>query len=224
METELALPAGAPVADLGAGTGIFTRLLLDLGWTVWAVEPNAPMRQALAQSLGDHPRLRLSPGSAEATKLADGSVDLVAAAQAFHWFAPAATHREVTRISRPGALFLFVWNARRATGGPFLEAYETFLRRWGTDYARVRERYEDQEVMAALADAGGVSVETFANHQDLDLEGLLGRARSSSYLPGAGHPDHAPMIEALKGLFAAHVTTGTVRLAYETRAYWGRVG
>ncbi len=80
------LEPGTVVADVGAGTGIFTRVLLAAGAVVLAIEPNAPMRERLRQDLGGDDRLRVRDGRAEATGLPDASIDLVTAAQAFHWF------------------------------------------------------------------------------------------------------------------------------------------
>lgn len=55
-----------------------------------------------------HPRVRYVRSSAEASGLASGSIDAVAAAQAVHWFDRPAFFGEVARVARPGAL-LAVW-------------------------------------------------------------------------------------------------------------------
>ena len=74
------------VADLGAGTGISAKLLANAGATVYAVEPNAAMRAAIPQS----GRITPVDGTAENTTLPNGSVDIVTAFQAYHWFEPPA--------------------------------------------------------------------------------------------------------------------------------------
>src|SRR6185437_12997058 len=102
------------VADVGAGTGISSKLLLDAGHAVTAVEPNTAMREAAVVWLGGNPRFRAI----------DASVDLVTVAQAFHWFDPVTTRREFARILRPGGLAAIFWNSRRLVGTPFLEGYE----------------------------------------------------------------------------------------------------
>src|SRR5579864_6957992 len=98
------------VADIGAGTGISSKMFLDAGQAVVAVEPNAPMRAAALEWLGGNARFRAVDGTAEATTLATASVDLVSAAQAFHWLDPAAVRREWARILRPGGLAAIYWN------------------------------------------------------------------------------------------------------------------
>src|SRR5688572_11749971 len=86
LRDECGLGPSSVVADLGSGTGIFTRLLLERGATVHAVEPNDDMRGEAERTLASEPRFHSVKGTAEATTLAAGSIHLVTAAQAFHWF------------------------------------------------------------------------------------------------------------------------------------------
>src|SRR6478672_1548569 len=76
----------AVVADIGSGTGILTRQMLDNGYEIYAVEPNGPMRSEAERTLGGRPGFHSVLGTAEATTLPDGTVDLITCAQAFHWF------------------------------------------------------------------------------------------------------------------------------------------
>src|SRR5690348_12905637 len=100
---------GRRVVDLGAGTGILTRMLLALGHTALPVEPDPEMRRRLAERSPDTQPLA---GSAEAIPLPDGSVDAVMAGQAYHWFDPETAHREIGRVVRPGGVFAPIWNIR----------------------------------------------------------------------------------------------------------------
>lgn len=211
------------VADVGAGTGISARLFLDAGHEVVAVEPNAAMRAAAVEALGSSRRFRAVDAPAEATTLPDGSVDLVVAAQAFHWFQPEAVRREWARILRPGGLVLVVWNSRRTGGTPFLDGYEQLLRAHSLDYSSVAERYADEATMRRWFGVGFRATRGFENRQVLDLDGLRGRLLSSSYAPKAGQPGHEPMLEALRRLFERTAVDGAVTLEYETRAYVGRL-
>ena len=95
------------VLDLGAGTGKLTRQLVPVAESVLAVEPDDDMRAMLERVLPDVESLR---GSAEAIPLPDGSVDTVAAAQAFHWFEPDLALGEVHRVLVPGGGFAVLWN------------------------------------------------------------------------------------------------------------------
>jgi SAM-dependent methyltransferase len=135
--------APVTVADLGSGTGLSARPFLDAGHRVFGVEPNPQMRAAAAAQLADRVGFVAIAGRAEATGLPNASVDLVLAAQAFHWFDVEATAREVRRILKPGGLAAVVWNLRRSGGTPFLDGYEALLREYGTDYAEVSARYAE---------------------------------------------------------------------------------
>jgi SAM-dependent methyltransferase len=97
------------VVDLGAGTGIFSRLVSSFGHDVVAVEPDDGMRDRLAQL---SPGVTVRSGSAEAIPLLDASVDAVVAAQAFHWFDNDTARAEIARVLRPGGVFAPIWNVR----------------------------------------------------------------------------------------------------------------
>lgn len=213
----------ACVADLGAGTGLFTARLLPLARRVHAVEPNAAMRAAAEAQLGGHPAFASVAGTAEATTLPDHSVDLVVAAQAFHWFEPAAFRRECTRILRPGGHLALVWNERETDTTPFLLAYEAALRSHATDYARVRDRHPDPTQVAAFFAPAPMDVVETPSEQAFDLAGFIGRALSSSYAPNESHPGHASFRRELERIFSAHAQAGQVRFRYRTRLYLGRI-
>ena len=211
------------VADVGAGTGISSKMFLDAGYPVTAVEPNAAMREAAVTWLGGHSHFRAVDGRADATTLDDASVDLVFVAQAFHWFDPPSTRREFHRILRPGGLAAICWNSRRLTSTPFLVGYEALLQTYGTDYTSVAERYADEPRMREWFGAGWRGTAEFDHRQWLDFDALRGRLMSSSYAPKEGHPNHAPMIEALRQLFDACQTDGKISFDYDTRVYVGEV-
>jgi SAM-dependent methyltransferase len=215
------LAEGARVADIGAGTGISSRLFLDAGHSVVAVEPNQAMRAAADAWLGHHAGYASVSGTAEATTLRDASVDLVIAAQAFHWFDPAAARHEFARILAPRGLVALFWNSRLLDDTPFLAGYEALLQRFSDDYQTVSERYADDDSMAAWFGEGLTHKARFPNAQRLDFDGLKGRLMSSSYAPRAGHPNHEPMLASLRELFDRTARDGTVEFAYETCVYAG---
>ena len=221
LRREHGVDASWDVADVGAGTGISAKLLLDAGHRVTAVEPNAAMRAAAEQWLGKNPNFRAVDGRADATGLPDASVALIVVAQAFHWFDEVTTRREFARILRPGGLAAIVWNTRHLGGTPFLEIYEALLQRYGTDYTSVAERYADEPRMRAWFGAGFRGAARFDHGQRLDFDALKGRLMSSSYAPPPGHPQHAPMLDALRLLFDATAVDGRIDFTYDTRAYVG---
>jgi ubiquinone/menaquinone biosynthesis C-methylase UbiE len=223
LQREQGVDAGWRVADVGAGTGISSKMFLDAGYRVTAVEPNAPMRAAAERWLQAYENFDAVDGKADATGLPDASVDLVTVAQAFHWFDQETTRREFARILRPRGLAAIWWNSRRLIGTRFLEGYEALLQQFGTDYASVAERYTDDERMRAWFGAGFRGSARFEHAQRLDFEALRGRLMSSSYTPQAGHPQHEPMLRALRELFDNCAEQGTVSFDYDTRIFAGHM-
>ena len=222
LRRECGLASGAVVADIGSGTGIFTRLLLAADAQVIAVEPNAEMRHAAQRLLAKEPRLTSSPGRAEATGIAAGSIDLYTAAQAFHWFDQAAARREMLRILKPGGAIAILFNDRQTTTTPFLIAYEQLLKRFATDYHLVDHRRVDRAQLEAFCAPAPIRTVHLPNQQRFDLAGLSGRLNSSSYAPPPGHPAHAPMMQELARLFALFSVDGLVAIHYTTEVTYAR--
>lgn len=209
------------VADLGSGTGLSALAFLDAGHRVFGVEPNAEMRRAAETMLAGRDNFISIDGSAEATTLADRSVDLVIAAQAFHWFDVAAVAAESARILRDGGHSAVLWNLRKTSGSAFLDGYEALLQRFGTDYAAVSERYADPAALARYFGAAGYCEYDFDHVQYFDYDGLKGRLLSSSYTPAPGHRQHQPMLDALRSLFEQSAMEGKVAFEYDTCLFVG---
>lgn len=224
---ELALTSSAAVADIGSGTGISCLPFLRAGLRVWGVEPNAPMREASEVALAEFPRYQAVDGNAEATGLADGSVDLAVAGQAFHWFRHAEFRRELMRVLAPdGALALF-WNSRRHEASSFMTGYNELLLEYCAEY---RAKWKGDDVgakhapgMALVFGGRHWGEASLDNAQVLDRAGLIERVESDSYAPPAGDPIHAPMIDALHRLFNRCAVDGQVTLIYKTRLFFGRL-
>jgi hypothetical protein len=116
---------------------------------------------------------------------------------------------------------VLLWNARKTDTTPFLRGYEALLHEHGTDYASVNHENVTRETIQAVL-GPGCGRRDVPNEQVFDFQGLKGRLLSSSYAPNAGHPGHAPMLDALERLFRAHQQDGRIRFEYDTQVYWGR--
>jgi SAM-dependent methyltransferase len=129
--------ASADAADIGAGTGIWTRMLASRGLrSVIAVEPNDDMReQGIETSRGT--AILWRKGSAEATGLPDASADLVSMASSFHWADFDRACDEFRRILRPGGVFVALWNPRLIEVHPLLVEIEAQITRLKPDIQRV---------------------------------------------------------------------------------------
>lgn len=203
------------IADVGAGTGISARLLADRGALVYAVEPNAAMRHAAAP----HRRVHAVEGTAERTGLADASLDLVTAFQAYHWFDPESTHREFVRVLKPGGRVALVWNVRDDSD-PFTGAYGALIRAAAID-REIERRHGAADAFARDPRFTGARRRVVSNHQRLDLAGLVGRVESTSYVPHEG-PVYERLLKDLQRLHARYADReGYVALAYRAETTLG---
>jgi SAM-dependent methyltransferase len=212
-------PLGAgrwQIIDVGAGTGIMTRLLLSLGHDTIAIEPDEQMRQRLA----DTTAARSLAGSAESMPLADASADGAIAAQAYHWFDHERTHLELARVIRPGGVFAAVWNIRD-------ESVD-----WVTQYSRIVE--DDRGPDGAGGDTAGGRIQSFgerfgpvesavfrhsARHTPDSLVSLL---QSRSYFLTATPERQAVLEEQVRALATSHPdleARSEFELPYVTVAY-----
>jgi len=222
LKAECGLAAHHMAADIASGTGIWTRMLLENGNSVFGVEPNAEMRHAGERLLAGFPKFTSTAGTAEATTLPDQSVDFVTAAQAAHWFDRERARAEFMRILKPGGWLALLWNERLTDSTPFLRDYERLLLTYGTDYAEVRhERTTD--AVNEFFDPAPFQAQVFELRQKFDYTGIEGRLLSSSYAPGPEHSNYPPMLRELRRIFDAHAVGGRAAFDYKTRLYFGRL-
>lgn len=205
-------PVPARAADVGCGTGISARLLAAAGAAVIAIDPNPDMLDEARRHPGAAP-IEFRRAEAEATGLADGVLDLVLCAQAFHWFDPDRALREFHRVLAPGGRLALLWNVRR-TDDPFGEAYERIVRRAQADAAARGLTVPPDRAWRPPPEGPFVNARTldFGNPHPLDWPGLLGRARSASYFPRSG-PLRTELEAELRRLFDEHARDGRVVLA-----------
>ncbi len=223
LARRLALRPDACVVDLGCGTGLSSEAFLRAGLAVIGVEPNAQMR-AHAQALAaDWPRFTLIDGRAEATGLAEGAADLVAAAQAFHWFDVPAARAEALRILRRPALAALIWNDRKTEGSDFLSGYEALLRRFSPDYLEIRHRHERTDRIEQFFGHAPWQTLRTAHEDHLDLATLAERLNSASYVPAPGSAQHPRMMSELEALFVRTQREGRVAMSFETRIFFGEI-
>lgn len=223
LARECGMVGTAAVADVGSGTGILTELLLVRAGRVYAVEPNRAMREAAEERLGSAPGFVSVAGSAEETTLPSGTVRLVTAGQAFHWFDQAAARREFARVLEPDGWVALIWNVRDVDATPFMAEYEALLRTHGADYETVNHRGVGDAELDAFFGPGRFRLATFSNSQSFDRAGLEGRVLSASYVPAEGQSGYGPMVDAIGDLYARHERDGAVEFVYATRVYYGQV-
>ncbi len=196
-----ACPEGGHLVDVGAGTGILTGQLARARLRVTAVEPLAPMVAHLRRALPAVPVVR---ALAEALPLETSSVDLVTAAQAFHWFSPSAALDEVARVLRPGGVLALLWNVRDDTV-PWVRQLTELVeaRSGGRPYSDHRD-HDWADVVAASGRFDGLRTERFANPVATTVPGVLDRVRSTSFVAVMPEPARDALLAEVAELLAAH--------------------
>lgn len=210
------------VADIGSGTGIFTAQLSPFAKMVFAVEPNADMRNKAKDKLSRYSNISSVNAAAEDTSLSESSVDLITVAQAFHWFDRASFKKECKRILKPSGKVLLVWNDRDIKSEVIKDNFavnKKFCPNFkgssnGMDFSK--ESFKD------FFD-GEYEVREFDNSLVYERDTFIARSLSSSYAPKETDIQYAEYINAIEAVFEKHQVNGNVIYPYITRCYIGTV-
>jgi SAM-dependent methyltransferase len=196
---ELELAPGAPVLELGAGTGQLSQALLDAGLELTAVEPLGPTRELLAAAIGAD---RTRAGRAERIPLADGSVDAVFAADSFHWFDETRAMPEIRRVLRPRG------------GVAILRMVPRLEHPWSREFGGIlmesrpeHPAFGDRGAAAALEEDpafGPVTEHSLTTPVVLSREQLLAWVASFSWVAVLDDAARARLLERLEELLTRH--------------------
>ncbi len=213
--------ANAPsrrIADIGCGTGISTRILAGPGVQVIGIDPNPEMLAEAERSTPPGAAIEYRRGEAVATGLPAASIDLVTAAQAFHWFDVEAALTEFRRILVPGGYVAAFWNLRDDRESSFLTEYDALLRQYSGEYSAVEKAESTIARIMRSPQVDGVRQVEFYHVHLLDREGLIGRAYSSSYVAHGVEGDAREAFDAaLHALYDRYQRAGQVEFAYRTQ-------
>jgi SAM-dependent methyltransferase len=224
FQQQLQLAATDPVADIGSGTGLLTKLFVENGNPTFAVEPNGPMRKAGEAHLGQWPNFHSVNGTAETTTLADASVRFITAAQAFHWFDVESAAREFRRILQSGGVVALIWNERVNNASAFMADYDRLIQHFKRPGEQSRLSSWDESGLQSIGrffGGSGYQLQKFNNPQRLNKAALLDRIHSSSYMPLPGDPAYTELAKAADALFETHQADQTVCIDHETHLYYG---
>jgi SAM-dependent methyltransferase len=218
-------PGSCPLAaDIGAGTGLFSRELLERGYRIVAVEPDiAMLARMLPAADGFTDRVHLLQAAAENTALADSCVGLVTCAQAFHWFNPPAALGEFGRILMTGGMLALIWNNRDRTASDFVAGFNGLVQKYNPDYDPAY-RQRDWPVMVDRSDLfGPVQYCCFVWTWQRSTEQMVGFARSISYIRNVIPHTEMPRFEAeLRRLCEEHSADGVCDVPMRTECWWAR--
>ena len=219
------------IADVGAGTGIFTKLILEQGNEVVAIEPNDDMRSELMEQLQSYVteqntqhsnKLSVRNGSAEMTGLSDHSVDGIVCAQSFHWFDQKRARAEFIRVLKPQADVVLLWNQRDVQASQFVRDYESLFMQYGEQYNAVKHKQMNVDVLTSFFGRKPQLV-SFYYEQPLEYEQLIGRIQSSSFSITEQDTRYEAFMNDIKAIFSRHEQAGIVKMIYRTDVYWGKL-
>ncbi len=215
-----ALSAGAVIADIGSGTGLLTGSLLQRGHEVFALEPNDEMRAAAESNLQSFGGFHSRSGSAEVTGLPDASIDLVTAAQAFHWFDAPRARDECLRILRPEGQVALIWNDRVLTD-PLNQALDRVFTDFGGELRKVSMQQEERRQVPVFFGRAAYQSLSIDHTHWLDRAGLDALVFSRSYMPKRGSGSALQVEGEISRIFDEHAQVGQVLMRYQTLALVG---
>lgn len=210
-------------ADIGAGTGIFTKKLLEYGCSVFAVEPNSDMRKALKAALGKNNNLTIVEGSDKSTKLSDNSVDFVCAAQAFHWFDADLFKKECNRILKPDGFVILVWNTRKSDS-KIVRCNAEVCKKYCPEFTGFSGGKQSSHEKTDQFFGGNYKLVKFQNDLEYDKDKFISRMLSASYSLTENDKNYSEYIKALNEFFNKYKSNdGILYLPNETLAYIGKI-
>ena len=212
------------IADIGSGTGRFTRLLLKKCNTVFGVEQNEAMRKKAEILLTNFSNFISVAGSAENTGLEDRSVDLITVAQAFHWFDKGKSLLEFKRIIREKGKVFIVWDDFVGSYNDFSVAYSQLL----STYSIVKpenavKEPSRSEMISEFFKDNQYEEKSFTHVLYQNFEGIRGGALSASFTPNPDEDQYEPFIYDLKKVFDQYQIDGEVCTAFCSNCYLGDI-
>lgn len=208
------------IADVGAGTGIWSEALLRHGNTVYSIEPNDDMRHMAAQTLQSYPHAHIINGTAEATTLPNHTIDWVTAAQAFHWFDPSAFRQECLRILTASGKAGLIWNIRDQSAPVHQDSYDiyqTYCPKFKGFHNGLM--HDDSRIQTFFG--GAYTYVTFDNPIVYHEDTFIQRHLSNSYSLRPTDKNYDAFITALRNLFHRYEKQGIVTMPCKTVAYIG---
>lgn len=223
LKETLGLSDNSIVADVGAGTGIHTKLIAEITNNIFAVEPDKDMFNELETRFSNNKNINLLQKPAEDTGLPDGSVDYITVAQAFHLFDRKKSLSEFKRILRSDGFLVLVWNSKEHNNELFYDN-EAVIKKFCPNYRRevhARSFFEDSYKDCFTAKSYKYKHIYLDSTEYLDKKTFIMRTLSASYAITPTDQNYSQMIEELGLVFEHHASNGLVTVPQSSVVYSG---
>jgi len=210
------------IADIGAGTGKFSKQLLDNGSFVYAVEPNNDMRNTAVSELGHYDKFRAINGTDTNTTLDNSSVNYVTTAQAFHWFDTLLFKTECQRILKPNGLTFLIWNMRDMSNEANQKCHSIYTK-YCPNFKGFGGGIEKDDARIKLFFDNTYEYLEYNNPLFYDKERFISRSLSGSYSLKPRDEHYDDYINELSELFEQHATNGMLTMKNKTVVYLGNI-
>lgn len=209
----------ATAVEIGAGTGKATASFADGQRRIICLEPDPQMAAMLIEK-------KLPGVSVEVTRFEDwsgpGSVDLVYAAQSWHWVDHSVGFRKALDVLVPDGIFALMWNVPIDRYDRFVDVYREFGPEiLAENDARIADR--DKPTWSSdLESAGFQNVELFTHQWSAHLNSVEFRQLCSTYSDHMMIPEprRVRLLDALEE--AVDSAGGWFEIQYECRVFTGR--
>ena len=221
-ECHLILNNDIVIADIGAGTGKFTELLLDKDCKVYAIEPNYNMRAIAEAKFIGSPNYKSIDNTAENTGLDDNSVDLIIVAQALHYFDVEKVKFEFKRILKPNGKVALLWNFRDRESN-FMKEYEKIVYTFHSKDLQptfAQDKMNDSVYNKLFSEYKVFSIPYI---QELDFDDLWGRILSSNHAPKKDDPNYEELYKNIKKIFDKYQHNKKINFEYHTKVVIGNI-
>lgn len=224
LHCEYDLNSSSKIADIGSGTGIFSKCLSEYCNTIYAVEPNEDMRNAAKRVISNHHNIISINGTAENTTLSNKSVDFVTAAQSFHWFDRQIFKTECKRILKQNGKVILIWNCRDENDNIVL-TIDNINRKYCPDFSGTYNGMRGEKTKNDFSDFffEEYEIKLFENHLELNEEYFIGWHLSASYCPNPNESTYLPYINELKSFFNSNCQSGKIIIPNYTKLYIGNI-
>lgn len=208
------------IADIGAGTGKLSRLLLTPRTTLFAIEPNEDMIAIAKSKHSISTNYKILKGTAELTGLETDSIDVITVAQAYHWFDNDNTKLEFKRILKKDGYVVLLWN--RFDGNPYdNELNET--RRFCKETSVKKNNIPNEDRAKHLFGENNYIKSEFDNTIFQSLDAFIGGSLSASFAPKKGEVNYDAYINALKVIFNKYCKDNVMKSKITTECFYGKI-